>query len=506
VAQGVVATSAVRLAAVDVRKAFGGAKALDGASFEAHAGKVHALVGENGAGKSTLMNALIGAVQPDAGRLLLDGAPYRPTSPSLARSAGVAMVHQELSLCPHLTVAENVNLGLEPSRYGLVRLDEMRERARASLIEVAGNIEGSRLRPETRVADLSRAERQLVEIARAISLPDCRVIIFDEPTQSLGKREVENLFTVIQKLRARQIAILYISHFLEEVETIADTFTVLRDGQSVASGAMAGTRIADLVALMVGRKVDDLFPRSTRAPGDTVLEVDGLFGVERPRGATLALRRGEVLGIAGLVGAGRTELARAIFGLDPVKSGAVRVLGISGARSPAARIASGVGMLSEDRKGEGLAVALSIADNLTLPKLSGLGPLSLVFPRRARAVTERWMSELAIRAKHADQPVRALSGGNQQKVALARLLYQNADLFLLDEPTLGVDVASKAQIYGLIDELAVSGKAVLMISSYLPELLGVCDRIAVMRRGQLGPARPARELTEHALLTEATTS
>jgi ribose transport system ATP-binding protein len=495
-----------RLAAREIHKAFGGAHALNGASFEAHPGKVHALVGENGAGKSTLMNVLVGAVQPDGGALLLDGSTYRPRSPSLARRAGVAMVHQELSLCPHLTVAENIALGMEPERFGLLRLGAIRDRAKAALAEVAGGSEGSRLRPETRVGELSRAEQQLVEIARAISLPHCRALILDEPTQSLGRREAEGLFAVIRTLCQKEIAIVYISHFLEEVESISDSFTVLRDGKTVGSGPMAGTPVAHLVALMVGRQVSDFFPRSPRTPGAVALDVEELVGAEKPSGASLTLRRGEVLGIAGLVGAGRTELVRAIFGLDPVKSGALRVLGISGPRSPAERLAAGVGMLSEDRKGEGLATALSLADNLTLSKLSGLGPLSLVLPGRARAAAARWIGELAIRAHSPEQPVRALSGGNQQKVALARLLYQNADVLLLDEPTLGIDVASKAQIYELIDRLAVSGKAILMISSYLPELLGVCDRVAVMRRGKLGPARPATELTEHALLTEATTS
>jgi ribose transport system ATP-binding protein len=496
---------AARLRALDVRKAFGGVTALAGASFEAQAGHVHALIGENGAGKSTLMNVLAGAIQPDGGELLLDGAPYRPTSPPLARRAGVAMVHQELSLCPHLTIAENVALGVEPTRFGFVRQKELRGAARAALARVAGaGAEG--LDPDRRVRELSRAEQQLVEIARAISLPDCRVIIFDEPTSSLGKRDVERLFSVIRSLRERQIAILYISHFLEEVETIADTFTVLRDGKTVGSGAMTDVKIADLVAMMVGRRIADFFPRSPRAPGDVVLETDDLAGEEKPAAASLSLRRGEVLGIAGLVGAGRTELVRAIFGLDPVKSGKIRVLGVSGPRAPHDRLAAGVGMLSEDRKGEGLATALSIVDNLTLSKLSNLGPLSLVLPSRARAATERWIAELSIRAQNPDQPTSSLSGGNQQKLALARLLYHGADVLLLDEPTLGIDVASKAQIYALIDKLAVSGKAVLMVSSYLPELLGVCDRIAVMRRGRLLPARPARELTEHALLMEATTA
>jgi ribose transport system ATP-binding protein len=498
--------SGARLSALRIHKTFGGAAALNGASFEAHAGQVHALVGENGAGKSTLMNVLLGVTAPDAGELLLDGQPYRPTSPTSARRAGVAMVHQELSLCPHLTVAENVALGALPTRFGFVRRTEMYAAAREALAQVTASSERSALRGESRVRDLSRAEQQLVEIARAISLPDCRVLIFDEPTSSLGKRDVERLFSVIRTLREKGMAIVYISHFLEEVEAIADTFTVLRDGKTVGAGPMAGARVADIVTMMVGRQIADLFPRSSRRPGEVVLEVFGLSGAEKPIAASFALRRGEVLGIAGLVGAGRTELARAIFGLDPVKSGSIRVLGISGPRTPSERLASGVGLLSEDRKGEGLATALSIADNLTLSKLSGLGPLSLVLPGRARAVARHWMEELAIRGKEPDQPVGTLSGGNQQKVAIARLLYHDADVFLLDEPTRGVDVASKAQIYELVDKLAASDKALLMISSYLPELLGVCDRIAVMRRGVLGPARPVNELSEHALLMEATTS
>jgi ribose transport system ATP-binding protein len=415
------------------------------------------------------------------------------------------MVHQELSLCPHLTVAENVALGVEPARFGLVRRQEMRSAARAALALLAGDARAA-LDPDRLVRNLSRAEQQLVEIARAISLPNCRALIFDEPTSSLGKQDVERLFSVIRTLRERGLAIVYISHFLEEVESIADSFTVLRDGRTVGSGAMTGAKIGDIVAMMVGRQIADFFPRSPREPGEVVLRVDDLSGLDKPAAASLTLRRGEVLGIAGLVGAGRTELLRALFGLDPIKSGAVRLLGISGPRSPAARLSAGVGMLSEDRKGEGLATALSITDNLTLSKLSGLGPLSLVLPRRARAVTERWMGELSIRGKDPEQRAGTLSGGNQQKVALARLLYHDAVVFLLDEPTRGIDVASKTQIYELIDRLAVSGKAVLVVSSYLPELLGVCDRIAVMRRGRLGVARPAPQWTEHALLMEATTS
>jgi len=495
-----------RLITRDVRKTFGPTVALGGVSYSVEAGRVHALIGENGAGKSTLMNVLVGATLPDSGELLLDGAPYRPQSPQGARRAGVAMVHQELSLCPHLSVAENIVLGAEPSRAGFVRQGETREIAARALARVAGASRETTLVPEAKVSDLSPAGQQLVEIARAVSQTRCRVLILDEPTSSLAGEDVQRLFAVIRALADKGVAIIYISHFLEEVQQIADGFTVLRDGVTVGSGIMADVKLADIVGLMAGRRVEQLFPRSPRTPGEVVLEVDRLEGEDKPRGASLALRRGEVLGIAGLVGAGRTELVRTIFGLDPVKSGTVRVLGVSGPSSPSARLAAGVGLLSEDRKGEGLATQLSIADNLTLSKLGGLGPLGLVLPGRQRAAARAWMDRLAIRASDADEAVRNLSGGNQQKVALARLLYHDADVFLLDEPTRGIDVGSKAQIYELIDKLAGRGKALLMISSYLPELFGVCDRIAVMRRGRLGPARPVADLTEHAVLMEATGS
>jgi len=475
-------------------------------SFSVEPGRVHALVGENGAGKSTLMNVLVGATLPDSGELLLDGAPYRPTSPLDARRAGVAMVHQELSLCPHLTVAENIALGVEPSRWGFVRQTDMRELAARALARVAGSSHEATLVPDAKVGDLSPAGQQLVEIARAVSQTRCRVLILDEPTSSLAARDVATLFSVVRALAAADVAIVYISHFLEEVNEIAHSFTVLRDGVTVGSGSMAGAKLADIVGLMAGRRVDQLFPRSPRTPGDVVLEVEDLAGRDKPRAASLTLRRGEVLGIAGLVGAGRTELVRIIFGLDPVKRGSVKIVGVAGPASPPIRLAQGVGLLSEDRKGEGLATQLTIVDNLTLSKLGAVGPLGFVLPGRQRAAARAWMERLSIRAAGEDDAVRDLSGGNQQKVALARLLYHDADVFLLDEPTRGIDVGSKAQIYQLIDELAVRGKALLMISSYLPELLGVCDRIAVMRRGRLGPARPVADLTEHGLLMEATGS
>lgn len=490
--------------ATDVRKTFGATVALAGVSFAAEAGRVHALIGENGAGKSTLMSILAGATPPDEGELTLRGAPFRPRTPEEARRRGVAMVHQELSLCPHLSVEENIALGIEPTRFGFVRRSEMRRRALAALERVSGSARETVLLPDARVGDLPPSGRQLVEIARAFALPDCRVLILDEPTSSLGAEDVERLFSVIRAACAAKMAVVYISHFLEEVHRIGDDFTVLRDGKTVGTGVLRDARAADIVGMMVGRAVGQLFPRSPRGRGEVVLEATSLGGDTKPSGVSFSLRRGEVLGIAGLIGAGRTELLRCIFGLDRVASGELRVLALSGHRGPPVRIAQGVGFLSEDRKAEGLATALSLADNLTLSRTESLGPRGFVLPRRRAAAAERWMRELSIRARGPDQRVAELSGGNQQKVALARLLHQDADIFLLDEPTRGIDIGSKAQIYELIDRLASSGKAVLVVSSYLPELLGICDRIAVMRRGRLGPARPASELDERAVLSEAT--
>jgi ribose transport system ATP-binding protein len=492
-------SSPPRLSVRGARKSYGPTRALDGVDLDVAPGEIHALVGENGAGKSTLLEILAGSLALDEGEIRLDGAPYRPRDPEDARRAGVAMVHQELSLCPHLTVAENVLLGALPTRFGFVRRAEMVRRAAAVLAPIAASLD-----PGALVGELAPAEQQLVEIARALAQASCRVLILDEPTSSLAAADVARLFDVLRRLRAEGVTVLYVSHFLEEVKALADGYTVLRDGRTAGSGRLEGTSVSAIVEQMAGRAVDALFPRSERAPGEVVLEIDALAGLQKPDDVSLALRRGEVLGIAGLVGAGRTELLRAIFGLDPVRRGKVKVGAFTGPASPARRLGQGVGLLSEDRKGEGLAAGLSIADNLTLSTLDRLGPAGLVLRERQIAATRRWIDKLGIRCQGADQPASGLSGGNQQKVALGRLLHHDVDVLLLDEPTRGIDVASKAQIYALIDEVALAGKAVLLVSSHLPELLGVCDRVAVMRRGKLGPARPARELSEHTVLMEAT--
>ncbi|HEV8246045.1 MAG TPA: sugar ABC transporter ATP-binding protein [Polyangiaceae bacterium] len=500
------ASSAVkpRLMARSLSKRFGPTLALDDVAFEAKAGEVHAVIGENGAGKSTLMKILAGAVTADAGAIELDGAPYAPAGPFEARAAGVAIVYQEPLLCPDLSVAENVLLGSEPTRLGFVRRAEARVLTERALELVRTEDQKRHLRAETLVSQLSPSERQLVAIARALAQSRCRVLILDEPTASLTREDTERLFAVVRRLAQSGISVLYISHFLEEVERIAQAYTVLRDGRSVGSGRIENVTREGLVGAMAGRRVEELFPRSARSPGDVVLALDRLAGEKLPLSASLELRRGEVLGIAGLVGSGRSELLRAVFGLDPVRHGQIRVGAYLGPASPLRRLGQGVGMLSEDRKGEGLAERLSIGENLTLSDLSRLGPLGLVLPSKRRAVARALVERLGIRCRDVDQKVQDLSGGNQQKVALARLLYHDVDVLLMDEPTRGIDVGSRASVYRIIDELAAQGKAVVVVSSYLPELLGIADRIAVMSRGQLGPARNAVDLTENALLLEAT--
>jgi ribose transport system ATP-binding protein len=491
-----------RLTMTRVTKHFGSTQALRGVDLDLLPGEVHALVGENGAGKSTLMKVLSGAVVPGAGRMLLDGQAYAPRNPLDARRLGVAMIYQELALAPHLSVEANVMLGLEVSRLGFLRRGEHRRRVREALAV----LEHGEIDPDAPVAGLSTGAQQLVEIARAL-LIDVRVLVLDEPTSSLTQEDAQRLFALIRRLRGRGVTVVYISHFLEEVQEIADRLTVLRDGRNAGGGPVADFPQERILSLMVGRSLTDLFPQVPHAAGAPVLELRNLAGVDLPRGVSLALHCGEILGIAGIVGAGRTEMLRAIFGLDPVRRGEVIVKAVRSARPGVRRrIEEGVGFLCEDRKTEGLALAQSIADNVTYSRLgrySTLGWLNL--SRRRRAVHD-WLARLNVRCAGPDQPVGELSGGNQQKVALARLLHQQADVLLLDEPTRGVDVGSKAEIYRLIGDLAAQGKAVLFVSSYLPELLGVCDRLAVMARGRLSPARPVAEWTPEQVMAYATGS
>jgi len=489
-----------RLVARGVSKSFGEARVLEGVSLELRGGSIHAMLGENGAGKSTLMKILAGVERPSAGTLELDGKTYAPLGPVDARRRGVAIVHQELSLCPHLTVAENIVLGVEPRRAGLFSRADAVARARRSLALVEE--QNHPLSPLARVSELSAPEQQLVEIARALSTDDCRLLILDEPTTSLGHHDAERLFQVLDGLRERGLTILYVSHFLDEIRRIADDFTVLRDGKLVTSGHIREKTNDELVAAMAGEAVQQRAP-AARPRGEVILSFQGLAGVRLPRDASLELHRGEVLGIAGLMGSGRTELLRALFGLDRVKRGEIRVGAAVGPASPLRRLAEGVGLVSEDRAHEGLAVELGIAENLTLSKLSSLGRFGFLSLRREREVVSGFIERLGIRARGTEQRVRELSGGNQQKVALGRLLYHDVDVLLLDEPTRGIDVRSRAELHTLFGELAARGKALLVVSSHFDELLAVCDRIAVMHKGVLSAPEPALGRSERELLTAA---
>ena len=482
-----------------IHKSFGPTVALDGVDLELRAGEVHALIGENGAGKSTLMNVIAGSLQPDEGTMELDGRPYAPANPLDARTHGIALIHQELSLCPHLTVAENVLMGIEPSRFGVLDRDKLHTRTN----EVLQTFHHADIRPERRVGDLSVAARQIVEISRALAAR-ARIILMDEPTSSLQREDVTHLFALIRKLSAEGISVVYISHFLEEVRQIADRFTVLRDGRSVATGGIAGVSDDELIAKMVGRAQQNLFPARSNQPGETILEVKDLESLPLLKNASFTLRRGEILGIAGLMGSGRTPLLRAIFGLDHIDSGSVRVNNGGPERgTPAMRLIEGLGYLSEDRKGEGLTLNQSLADNVTVTRLGSCSRLGWLNLSAQRKQTEQLVNALKIKTGGMNQPVGSLSGGNQQKVIVARLLHQDADILLLDEPTRGIDIGSKAQVYETIAACAAQNKAVLIVSSYLPELFGMCDRLGVMNRGRLSAIKPIDEWTPESVLETA---
>jgi ribose transport system ATP-binding protein len=487
-----------------VAKRFGATVALDGVDLTLHAGEVHALIGENGAGKSTLMNVLAGAVQPDRGEVRVHGEPYAPSSPLEARRCGIALIHQELSLCPHLAVAENILLGIEPSRWGRVDRRESRRRA-LDLLDQFGHAE---IRPQSVVGELSLAARQVVEICRALAA-DARILLMDEPTSCFQREDTVRLFTLVRRLAAGGIGVVYISHFLEEVREVADRYTVLRDGKTVGTGSIADTSNDRLISQMVGRPVSGLFPDRKRSAdaGDVALSVQDLSAPPAVEQAGFDLRRGEILGIAGLMGSGRSELIRALFALERPASGRIMVLGRELAArdaSPAQRLTEGFGYLSEDRKGEGLAISLSIVDNLTVTRLAECITAGGWLDLRCRTQrARRWIEALRIRARSPEQRVVALSGGNQQKVAFGRLLNQDASILLLDEPTRGIDIGSKEQVYEIITRFAAEGKAVLMVSSYLPELFGLCDRLAVMRRGRLSEVRPIADWTPESVLATA---
>ena len=491
-------TSGELLTMEKISKQFGATQALRDVSLSVRAGHVLALIGENGAGKSTLMKILSGAHAPDSGVMHLSGRPYAPQGPHDARTAGVGMIYQELNLAPDLSVEDNIMLGQERHRFGVRNRRQQREQVHR-VLDLLGHPD---LRPETPVRELSIATQQLVEIARALA-SDSRVLVFDEPTSSLTRHDVEHLFAVIRKLRDSGYGIVYISHFLEEIRQVCDCYAVLRDGQSVGHGDLAGTSDAEIVSLMVGRKVSELFPTVAHTPGEILLSLSNLSGERSPDSVSLELRRGEILGLAGLIGAGRTELLRCLFALDPVRNGTVKVAQLTIGQNTRSRIHAGLGLVSEDRKTEGLAQIRSIADNLTYSRLQPYTTAGWLNLRKRRESVIDWMKRLQVKAQSPEQTIGELSGGNQQKVAIARVLHQQADILLLDEPTRGIDVGTKSEIYRLMGELAAEGKAILFVSSYLTELLAVCDRLGVMSSGRLREIRPTSEWTEESIMSIA---
>jgi ribose transport system ATP-binding protein len=483
-------------------KAFAGNTVLTDVSLTAAAGEVHALLGENGAGKSTLMKILAGVHQPDAGEIFIAGEPVKFHRPADALAHGIAMIYQELSLAPHLTVAENIYLGREPlaaPALGLINRRALNENAAKLLASY-----GFRLNPRAIVARLSAADRQLVEITRAI-VEARRVVVMDEPTSSLTAQEVAELFRLIRDLRARGLAVIYISHRLEELDEIADRVTILRDGRAVYTGGWGELSTDQVIRHMAGRELKEIFPPRRAKVGGVKLRVENLKRAGVFENASFEARAGEVVGIAGLAGAGRTELVEAIFGTQPADSGAVWLNGEQVDKMMASRsVARGLSLLTEDRKRTGLCLNLSLSTNLTLANVKALIKGWRLERRAEVAAANKYIEKLHIRPPQAAKVVARLSGGNQQKVLLARWLYAGSQVFLLDEPTRGVDVAARAEIYREINELAEAGAAVVMVSSDLPELLGMADRILVMRRGRLVADLNAKETTQEEVVKLAT--
>jgi ABC-type sugar transport system ATPase subunit len=486
-------TPILRLAGIV--KTFPGVVAIRAAALDVRPGEIHALVGENGAGKSTLVKIVTGAHRPDAGTLELAGVGVRIADPQAALRLGIAAIYQEFNLVPALTVRENLFLGRERARHGFSRVADERRAAREIFRRLDAEID-----PEARTGDLTVAQRQLVETAKAL-LANARLLIMDEPTAALTPREVERLFAILAQLRRDGRGILFISHRLDEVLRIADRVTVMRDGETLMTRPARELTREELIEAMVGRSLDQEFPKAAAAPGETLLEVRELRG-GRVRGVSFTVQRGEVLGIAGLVGAGRTELARLIFGADRATGGEILLDGRAVAiRSPRDAIRRGICLLTEDRKTQGLILGLSARDNFALPNLGRWSRRGWIRERDETRAFARHVESLRIRVASPEQPAGHLSGGNQQKLLIARWLEQDARVVIFDEPTRGIDVGSKHEMYLLMNDLAARGKAVIMISSELPEILGMSDRVLVMRGGRVtGGIRDMAAATQAGIL------
>ncbi len=482
----------------DASKRFGGVQALDGASLTVEAGQIVGLLGENGAGKSTLVKTLAGLHQLDSGDIELDGAQFRQGNPRSAREQGVAIIYQEPSLFPDLTLAENVYVGRQPLVGGRVDWAGMVERTSA----LFGDL-GIDLDPHRQARGLSIADQQMVEIIKALSL-DAKLIIMDEPSAALSAAEVARLLAVARQLKAQGRGVVYISHRLDEVFDVCDSITVMRDGATVASALVADTDTSQIVRWMVGREITEMFPKVAAEIGEVVLEVEGLSSAGEFHDISLTVRRGEIVALSGLVGSGRSEVVRAIFGIDPIDSGTITLKGRQlKAHSPAASMAAGIGLVPEDRRLQGLLMPASIAHNSALTVLKRLRRGLFLTTRSERAVAVDWAERLRLKYANINDPVERLSGGNQQKVVLSKWLATDPILLIVDEPTRGIDVGTKAEVHRLLSEQAAKGMAVLMVSSDLPEVLGMADRILVMREGRLVAEIDRVNATQETVMTAA---
>jgi ABC-type sugar transport system ATPase subunit len=484
----------------DIGKQFPGVRALDGVSFDVLPGEVHALLGENGAGKSTLIKIMTGAYRPDQGSILIEGRPVEISSTSQSQALGIAAIYQELSLYPELTVAENIFMGHQPrTRLGLIDWETMERQASAILHE----LDADQLDPQQKVSGLSVGNQQRVEIAKALS-QNARVLIMDEPTAALTQHDVDQLFTIVRRLRERGVAVIYISHRLEEVFLLADRVTILRDGQVVGTKLVGETNQSELIRMMVGRTLDALFPKQVAEIGAAVLQVRDIRHGRNVRGVSFEVRRGEIVGMAGLVGAGRSEMAMVLFGITPATSGSITIEQKTVAiRSPQQAMQLGIAYAPEDRKHQGLILPMTVRENTTLAILRRLAHAGFVDRRAERTITNEYVDRLRIRTPGIAQLVRNLSGGNQQKVVIAKWLAREPKVLILDEPTRGIDVGAKAEIHRLMSTLAQQGLAIIMISSELPEILGMSDRVLVMRQGQIVAEFARAEATQEAIIEAA---
>ncbi|MDN8600498.1 sugar ABC transporter ATP-binding protein [Citrobacter sp. S2-9] len=486
-----------------ITKRFPGVLALSNVDFSLRRGEVHALLGENGAGKSTLMKILSGVYQPDEGNIVFEDQPVSFSSPLSAQQAGITIIHQEFNLFPELTVEENIFIGREFCKNNRWRLDEKQQRLAATEILQKLNLNIS---PDTLVADLTVAQQQMVEIAKAISV-NAKILIMDEPTAALTETEIESLFQVTRLLKSQGTGIVYISHRLEELALIADRATVMRDGQYIDTVDYDAVKISDLITMMVGRDLGNIYPRREALAHQTpVLEVSGLTRKGVLNNIDFTLYRGEILGFAGLMGAGRTELARAIFGADPIDAGTIKLNGnVTVIKDIPDAIKQGISYLTEDRKKEGLALGLSVERNIMLgnyPEYSDR--YGNVDSKRCQTTSQEQVSALRIKTPHLEQAALNLSGGNQQKIIIARWVCKDTDILIFDEPTRGIDVGAKLEIYELMNRLVAKGKSIIMISSELPEVLGMCDRILVMRNGRITGELTSDDATQEKIMQYAT--